>query len=473
MKDKSIDSQLNRGDEIDKLKKDLKSNIEWLILDNKLTDAKNAIADFEAIENSNDLDIYSMKSVIAIQEDDFEKASLLLLEAYTMNTDNFDILYNLAYVYKKTDDMQAFKRFLIKAFKVAKDEEHHRLLGEMMEGLEEEDSQEILSLSSIDTTNDVIFVLCPSEVATGGPELLHQLCYKLNVFGYEAYMCYYGNPENPVNERYKKYKNKYVTKIINTEKFIIIMPEIIAQNMLSLVAKKLIIWWLSVDNFWNSLKYTSLNENEFFVAIKGKDINSRFIHFVQSQYANNYLLQNGIKENEIFYLSDYLNDEFIKKSCSEKKEQYRYPNILYNPNKGYEFTSKIIKATPELNWIPLINYSPEEMRILMNRSMVYIDFGNHPGKDRIPREAVICGLCILTGRRGAAANEVDIPVSDEYKILDSDENIQQIIYKIKEMIENYEIEVKAFEDYKNLIIQEEVKFENDIKIIFGNLNHYS
>ena len=33
----------------------------------------------------------------------------------------------------------------------------------------------------------------------------------------------------------------------------------------------------------------------------------------------------------------------------------------------------------------LIGMTTEEMRSCMSKSKVYIDFGNHPGKDRIPR----------------------------------------------------------------------------------------
>ncbi|WP_051685585.1 hypothetical protein [Clostridium sp. KNHs205] len=468
MNDMCSEYQDDRSDEIDKLKKELKTNIEWMIHNNMLSDAKKAIAEYEKMDKCNDIDIYSMKSVIAIQESEFEAAALLLLEAYTMDRHNFDILYNLAYVYNILHDNNAAKRFLVKAFKACAGEEHRRIVYEMLENLGEGNSVDFLNLARKDN-DDVIYILCPGGMATGGPELLHQLCYKLNHLGYEVYMYYYSNPENPVHESYKIYRNKYVTKIINTESSIIIVPEILVRYTFSMVAKKIIIWWLSVDNFCKNISYTSFKEDDVFDIIKKKDQNNRLLHFAQSRYAIDYLKQNGIKDNEMYYLSDYINDEFVKKSCSDKKEKYRYPNILYNPIKGYKFTSKIIKASPELNWIPLINYTPEEMRILMNRSMIYIDFGNHPGKDRIPREAVLCGLCILTGRRGAAANEVDIPIPEDYKIYDREENIQQIIYKIKEMIEKYEIEVEAFKEYKNKIIQEENKFEEDIKIIFERI----
>jgi hypothetical protein len=54
-----------------------------------------------------------------------------------------------------------------------------------------------------DTT---IYVACPAKAATGGPELLHQLVFKMNQLGYNAKMFYYPNNEkDPVHPFYKKY----------------------------------------------------------------------------------------------------------------------------------------------------------------------------------------------------------------------------------------------------------------------------
>jgi hypothetical protein len=278
-------------------------------------------------------------------------------------------------------------------------------------------------------------------------------------------MYYYGEKENPVHERYKRYDNRYVHEIYNTENSTFIMPEVVACTIKNLNLNNIIIWWLSVDNFLESLKINAFSETDIFNAIKKRVKSNRIIHFAQSQYAIDYLCNSGIDKKEIYYLSDYLSDDFIKQPLNDKIDEFRYPNVLYNPNKGYQFTSKIIKASPELNWIPLVNYTPEEMRIVMNRSMVYIDFGNHPGKDRIPREAVVCGLCILVGCRVAASNKIDIPIPEEYKIRDDEENIQLIIEKIKKMISNYKEERMVFNEYKNIILQEESKFECDIKQI--------
>ena len=81
--------------------------------------------------------------------------------------------------------------------------------------------------------------------------------------------------------------------------------------------------------------------------------------------------------------------------------QNKRNNILYNPAKGLSdlmlFKQKLQQITTDYTFIPIQNMSHTQIRNIMLQSKIYIDFGNHPGKDRIPREAAMCGCCIITG----------------------------------------------------------------------------
>ena len=44
-----------------------------------------------------------------------------------------------------------------------------------------------------------------------------------------------------------------------------------------------------------------------------------------------------------------------------------------------------------------------------------MDFGFHPGQDRLPREAAILKNCIITNKEGSAAIFQDVPIADEFK----------------------------------------------------------
>lgn len=58
-----------------------------------------------------------------------------------------------------------------------------------------------------------IYIICPPNLATGGPELLHQLAEKLSMMKYNSYIYYPSKSNNPTPERFKKYKINIANKI--------------------------------------------------------------------------------------------------------------------------------------------------------------------------------------------------------------------------------------------------------------------
>lgn len=85
-------------------RKEIKDNIEDLINNNYIEDAKELIYEYEKIDNR-DIDIINMKGIIYIMEGFYDKALDLLIQVYSMNPDNFDIIYNLAYAYEMNGDI--------------------------------------------------------------------------------------------------------------------------------------------------------------------------------------------------------------------------------------------------------------------------------------------------------------------------------------------------------------------------------
>ncbi len=434
----------------------LKVNIKWMTNNGLLEEAKRMLSHYEE-EVSEDWEIYSLKSDIAKREENYDKAIEILLEGCAWYDENPCLLYELGCAYTRIEEYALAQNSYRQALKNMNDPEMQIVLREALKEAESKNTENC----NPKKPEGKIYIVCLTPVATGGTELLHQLCDKLSRLGCDAYM-FYGKVKEPVPERFKKYRTRYIMDVYDTEGNIFIVPEVMPQLALKIMNAKSILWWLSVDNFFRALECSGETEENIIDLIKRKEDN-RLLHFVQSQYAKEYLLGKGISPNEVEYLSDYLNKEFMVEAMKGNPGHQRYANVLYNPAKGYEFTQKLIKASPELNWIPLHYYSPEEMRILMCRSMVYVDFGNHPGKDRIPREAAICGCCIIVGLRGAAANPCDIPIPSEYKIEDREENIPAIIGKIKEVAQNYDVTSRDYDDYRKKIKEEEIVFEKDIK----------
>jgi hypothetical protein len=347
--------------------------------------------------------------------------------------------------------------------------------------------------------NSKIYIACPAAFATGGPELLHQLAHNLKRrLHIDAAMFYF--PENhpdPVHDSYKKYGTRRVNEIEDDANNILIVPEI--EKGLSLFRRydriRKIIWWLSVDNFYNSdpgniaLFFGRLINKLYFMAAKKRlfDISSvaqsqaradmaggnlknkatlkqADFHFVQSFYAKKFLIDGGMDPQKLFYLSDYLNEDFlrIKTDISKKRNA-----VAYNPLKGVFFTKKIMEAAPGIEFVPLINLTRKQMIETLKAVKVYIDFGSHPGKDRIPREAAMLFCYVLTNKRGSAGFFGDVPISDEYKFEDRKKNIAKIVGRIRESFDNSNGKSREFNNYRRMIKQEPKKFLDDLKKIFG------
>ncbi len=322
-----------------------------------------------------------------------------------------------------------------------------------------------------------IYIISPGNIHSGGPELVHQLASQLLKMDYNVNMFYLPansnfNPADPVDPLYRKYYIPFVRNLEVSHKNIMIVPESSSLNLY--VSKKMrrIMWWMSVDNYINNLcnilkkfKQNPLESTmpQFFYFDKN---DSDIEHWVQSDYAEIFIKKNGIADKQIHKVRDYLNEAFLRRASKIDISQ-KEDIVAYNPVKGFEFTQKLLKVAPEINWRPIRDMTPEEVQQLLAKAKVYIDFGNHPGRDRIPREAAISGCCVLTGRRGAAANPNDIAIDDSFKFNDTDENIIPIIERIKDIFANFETNYKTHQHYRDQIMKEPSNFDFDVKAAFG------
>ena len=73
----------------------------------------------------------------------------------------------------------------------------------------------------------IIYIMAPANVDTGGPKDLHQLGYELKNLGKKVFMYYFpDNKKNPINKNYKIYNLPFVNEVEDSEKNILIVPEI-------------------------------------------------------------------------------------------------------------------------------------------------------------------------------------------------------------------------------------------------------
>lgn len=334
-----------------------------------------------------------------------------------------------------------------------------------------------------------IYVICPYGLITGGPDALHQMVYYLNNNGFDATIVYSDirTHKYKIPEPYRIYIDKYMllNEIKDESENAIVVPETETNILTNFYKLNKYVWWLSVDNdidssgFKNKLKkilrkirlknlkklykiYTLKN----FVQHKKYDfsMDGNVQHLCASYYALDYVSKN-IKDKEKIHLCiEPISKIFLEKS--EYVTQNKKNIILYNPKKNYKFSKLIIKRMDEYQFIPLVGFSQEELINMYKKSKVYMDFGHFPGAERIPKEAVINGCCVVTGRFGASDFYNDVPIPDKYKIEANENNINEIILTLNELIKNYEKNVKDYSIYRDTVWSLEGKFIEQLKNIF-------
>lgn len=330
-----------------------------------------------------------------------------------------------------------------------------------------------------------IYVLCPAYYATGGTELLHQVVYKLNhLFQVPAFL-YYVNVDwkfevPPTPKRFVEYiGDSYVEEIEDNEANVLIIPENFSNHVFKFQHIRRVLWWLSVDNYFLQFDFhfqtaskTKKLKRSVRKAFNGFPYNQLqklkkpsvvTLHLVQSQYAYDFLQANGFAP--VAWLSDYINTTIAANDAAvEKKDQ-----ILYNPMKGKEFTESLMALAPDIRWIPLQKMTPQQIASLMAESKIYVDFGHHPGKDRIPREAALNGCIVITNRKGAAGNSKDLPIPNHYKFEENNRNKEHIVSKIRFCLANYASLKNDFAPYRERILAEEHIFEDELKAVLALL----
>lgn len=329
-----------------------------------------------------------------------------------------------------------------------------------------------------------IYVIAPHAGATGGIELAHQLVDHLRNKGKNAYIVYVSNGEivknASITEVYNKYNISVASNIEDKTENVLVLSEIFFEFIYSYSHIQIACWWMSVDNRYNNSSFTDtflfrkglfgkirvicryfLQHNTFKrnndALLKTED--SRIVHFYQSIYAQNYLYKKGF--SRILPLSDYINTDFTQSSIQEKEDI-----ILYNPAKGYKYTKKLISMMPDYNFVKLKGLSRKELVELMGKAKLYIDFGNFPGKDRLPREAILSGCCILTGKEGASYYFEDVAIPEFYKIEAKRRNLPIIKERIDYILKNYSQCVDDMCFYKRRIKMEKEVFIREIDNIF-------
>lgn len=324
---------------------------------------------------------------------------------------------------------------------------------------------------------------------TGGVELTHQLVDHLRTKGADSYIVYMKDnrvsADQTITQEYRCYNIQTTNHIEDNTENLLILPEIFFDQIYNYVNIKIGCWWMSVDNYYSNAsladklvfkpslakwykvltRYVKYPERRNRISIKElQKQKSRIYHFYQSSYAQMHLYSKGF--DRVIPLSDYINTDFIDCKNAEKKDM-----VLYNPSKGYKFTKKIINTLPDVKFVPLKNLNRKQLSSLFAAAKLYIDFGHFPGKDRLPREAVTSGCCIISSTEGGAFFYEDLPIDRKYKIKRKSSNLPVIANRIKYILEHYDECCRDFDYYRSQVLNERETFFQQIDSFFFYLTN--
>lgn len=323
------------------------------------------------------------------------------------------------------------------------------------------------------TDQSKIIIFCPPNSVTGGPEALHQLADKLHQLKIDnVFMHYIPQRKNAKPENYTIYHTYEINRVEDKAENILIIPESMTFLVKEYPKSQKVIWWLSV-NFYKILMDHRIRKQNIFTKLfyQQKDKEYHFeplpnvFQWAQSYRSSIYIKDHGIPESQIDYVCDYINPSFVKNKETIIKDLTN-KKILYNPRKGKKEIAQLIKKSPELEWMPIQNMDAGQIKDLMAKSLLYVDFGENPGRDKMLRESVSQDCCIISGKNGSSTYYEDLMIPDEYKFSFSEDRIPEIIAKIKEVLENYPQHIPQFAPYKKVVLNEEILFEEKLKEIF-------
>lgn len=336
----------------------------------------------------------------------------------------------------------------------------------------------------------IVYVYCPAGLVTGGAELLHQLVDRLNSTSVNSFIVY-SDRSSEVTEAYSGYNIKVSNTVNDDSENVVVFYETSLKGVFEIKNAKKIIWWLSVDNYFYS-EYAPLpgawsKDRRHFLRLLVKRIlkmdknigltgitlgklkKLNILHCYQSEYAKDFLKKNGFVD--LAPLTDYLNRELTLNYKNIIQNVEREDIVLYNPKKGLRFTQKLIASNKfdNIKWIPLQGFDRKGLVNIFRRAKLYVDFGYHPGKDRLPRETAINGCCIITGRQGSANYYEDIAIDDCYKFNGKEDEVSDILDSVYSIIHNYSFHSHRFTNYREKISVEEAEFCDQVKKIFNVL----
>jgi hypothetical protein len=301
------------------------------------------------------------------------------------------------------------------------------------------------------------------NVDTGGPWALAQLASALRDAGHQASVTLPGEQVPGVD--------------------VVIAPEISLSQLCAVRGPLRVLWWLSVDNAYWCRRRDQLYDQLGPRLLDRVDAVARrrtyaklrepaqrdILHAAQSEFARSHV--RAVIGTEPLILTDYLTD--LPALTTPVEPGSRDRRVAYNPAKGLPATQRVIRELDgAVDFVPIKGLTHAGTIQLLRRSLVYLDLGSHPGRDRLPREAALAGCIVLVGLRGAAVNGIDMPIPGDYKLRVPwrRQDATAAAARIREVTADPDSHPPQMEDAVRNILGQEIAFRREVDGLVAELH---
>jgi hypothetical protein len=323
-------------------------------------------------------------------------------------------------------------------------------------------------------------ILIPLGSRTGGPEALHQLSDALLQQGQDAVVWYVmpsdidgikdlysrgrfsedtildiGHRQSDI-EDYKAYKTVTESRIQLSKEMCLVIPEVYIELVKYFDFCKNLVWWLSVDNAFGYLANGQVNLNY----LRKKNC----FHGYQSNYAKRFLDAINLRKN--YALSDYT-PKFNPNTPSRTKHSVSINaggKVIFD----VDTMARKIQEACECEIHLLRNMSRMQVYESLESSKLYIDLANFPGKDRMPREALLRGACVFVAASGAG-HGIDFELPNEF-IFDVND-IDMVAGAAKRVLNNYPFYLTLMQPAVDRVLREELIFQREVANIINAISN--
>jgi hypothetical protein len=320
-------------------------------------------------------------------------------------------------------------------------------------------------------------ILSPSGIRTGGPEACFQLSDTLIQNGFDAEIWLVTSDDvaflqNALREKtrlrdlvlvvpersnliaeYSGYRFKPFSRCSPSDEVAFVLPEVYLGFMPFFAGMQVLVWWLSVDNAFSALSSINLN------SLRTPDVR----HAVQSVYAERFVSALGFESTP---LTDYtVARDVVDLPLSERPLKLALnagPKVISDLN---ALTRSIAERIPDVDIVPIVGLSQSQVSDALSTSRLFIDLGKFPGKDRMPREAIMLGTNIIIAWAGAGMHMGDFPIAEMYRAPTHD--LQFVARLAAHMIVNPEAHAPRFKLARDAIAAEKDIFSQEVLTTFS------